>query len=853
MRKMILTSMKRRKKEVQYVSIVTFVSVLFLAGIMLFQSIMNHYIFQKNLSIYGDWVVSSVEKQLEHPYLIMEGNCTSGISLVDENGYDNQIVMGCASDNFSLLAGELFYEGRMPKKEDEVAMDIAALSELGYSYDLGQSVSIHYTDRDGTIKIKEYKLVGIMKSFAQIWKTDSTYALPNILVTEEEFQKYGVSMHTTFFYKLNPEYEEINTAEFVQSFVSEGDEDDAITYNSYVYENRLWGSTDVYKNVLIALMGIAVLAITYLLAAYIGKRREAYYRYRCIGASKSQVRRMILEECVCATIPEIVFGISGVYVAAWFICRGVSYIYKIADIFLFDGKMFAVQIFVVFGVVLIAVSVAQLGINEKRLAGNTGTVKSGKYKRLRKIAGNSRYPEKTIFKRQNIIRPIQKIVSTLFSVVVCGSLIFCAYKLYDSVTESLWVLEAKKDFSFSKTGDLYSYEDKSDSNTHHGIEPMDMYTGGDEAMLEEIKRCPGIKSIECVWEDELHQLKWEGMEESPVMEILEKNAEGDTALEYNMSLRFYENISGLRERIAKLEEAQQVDWEAFAQGEEVILFINKEFQTKDSQMEVIDDTISAGDSINISHIFEGSSMDVRVAAVYYCDLFSYYGIGLGDFYTSSYKVVASKALAEKIAMLEGEELKYNNISVMYDSNASYESADKQLSNIAVRYGMEYSSEAEIRRIYADQLLWSTGIYGTLFFMILIVYVVIERSFLVSKNKYWQQRFRLLKQIGMEDGQYTRLAFFEECKAYLWIFAGLLSGYAMIAYSQYVKYRNLGSEMTMITETGEVLTDAGKMVLYTIMHSMEHIPYMMITFFLYLLMIISSALVIKKSLQRRKAE
>ena len=39
--KMVLKGMKRRRKEIRYVSIVTFVAVFFMAGIMLFQNMMK--------------------------------------------------------------------------------------------------------------------------------------------------------------------------------------------------------------------------------------------------------------------------------------------------------------------------------------------------------------------------------------------------------------------------------------------------------------------------------------------------------------------------------------------------------------------------------------------------------------------------------------------------------------------------------------------------------------------------------------------------------------------------------------------------------------------------------------------
>ena len=170
--KMVLKGMRRRKKEIRYVSVVTFMAVLFMAAITLFQSIMDNYLYERNIQAYGNWMVSSVGQKLAHPYFSIEAACTTGISLADENGDENGIMMGKVDESFKLVQGDCFYEGRMPENGNEIAMDTVSLAELGYNYDLGQTITIRWVDSSGTVKTKDYELVGTMKCFSRAWETE---------------------------------------------------------------------------------------------------------------------------------------------------------------------------------------------------------------------------------------------------------------------------------------------------------------------------------------------------------------------------------------------------------------------------------------------------------------------------------------------------------------------------------------------------------------------------------------------------------------------------------------------------------------------------------------------------------
>ena len=841
--KMVLKGMKQRRKEIRYVSIVTFVAVFFMAGIMLFQNMMNAYIFDKNLYNYGDWVVSSCGQNLKHPYFLMESSCTTAESLVNENGKSNMILIGKADANFFSTYKELFYEGRMPQAEDEIVMDIVSLSVLGYSYDLEQIVEVYYLKEDGSVVEKEYKLVGVIKNFSEIWKKVDDTQLPNMFICESEFEKNTIASRTTYFYQLNPDYNEIDTAEFALSFIDENVAPNPICYNKYVYENGVWGSEVVFEKVNMAIMLIAALSITYLMISYIGKRRKVYYQFRCIGATRLQVRKIIIVECLHYTLPQAIAGMGFSYFLAWVIGKGLKGQITYNNIYQFNSSGFFKQVAVVCGVIVFSIFITQFTINEKRLAGNVSQIKPTRYKRLRRVSQKTKHPEKTIVKRQNLIRPGQTFISALFSLIVCGCLVFCVYKISNSIQNTIYNISFTSDcemwFDDVETYDFQMEIEEDDGIIHvytHNTKPSAAYLGVDEKFLDTLNRVPGVKEIEYYWTDEIHYLKWDGMEYSTVMNEIKKNCHLGTPFEYEEEMVFYNDkqLEELQKHISAKKLPGDIDWEAVKKGEEVIIFYTNSFGIQE------ENTLMAGNKVYITHCIENYEFPVKVAAIY--STASFEGRDSLSLWTDSYKLIGSKVLAEKIVKSEGKTLKYNTLQITYDNYSSYESTDKQIAALAANNGMRYHSDAEYRRSTIRQMIQDIGIYGSIFVMIFSVYIIQQKRFLISKEKYRKLQYIKLKRIGMEDYQYHRYEFREEVKQYLWIFSGLFLGYILIGYSECVRQLEFVQQNNLVKPG---FTELVKVIAIPNIKSAKHIVFIGIIAVVYVVMLIISSRTIKK--------
>lgn len=837
--KMIDTGMRRRRKETWYVSFVTFIAVLFMTGVTLFQSIMNSYVFSTNLHNYGDWVISSVDRTYSHPYLLAENAVKTGQVLVDDEGKSLELRAGMAEEGFGHIYDEIIYDGRMPEAEGEIAMDISALAILGYSYELGQVVKVNVLNEAGELQSEEFLLVGTLKNFSAIWNTANFFPLPNFLVIEKDFEQFSLGGYTTYFYQLNPIYNEINTFEFASSFKppAEMANVNPVTYNSYVYENKVWGSAEMFDRVTRAIMLIGVLAIGYLLVAYTGKRRETYYRCRSLGASKMQIRGMVCYECMRITIPQIIVGLAGAYGAAFLACK-IAQSHQLAVEFIVDGELLVSQLTSAVCVVLMAMVVTQFSVSDKRIAGNIGLVKPSKYKWLRRIAERTVRPEKTVFQRQIILHPVLNMISVVLTILVCGCLMLCLFKIDNSLNRMAGRLALSQDFKiYNEEHESYPYESDNINGTIYvlSLTPADMSFGADEQLVEAVRTAPGIKTVDVYWHDEVHIFQWENMEQSPIIQYIQTKQKFKTPLEYRMKMTFYENVQVIKNRFTE-DELKDVDWDAIERGEQVIMLVALDYKEADWWVDIEDETVhhfeentlKAGMDLNIVHFMDETKNTVNVGAV----------VTDEKYYKESYTLIGTRVLAEKIMASEGKELKCSGLEIMYDSTSSYESTDKQLAALAVNNGMGYSSSAEFRRMAIQEAVQDVGIYGVLFVVILVVYVTLQNNFLSSRLKYMEEKFIGLKRIGMTNAQYICSAAWAEAKSYLWIGAGLVCGYLIIFRERIVYNQVMGTPEEFVIE-------AAKMEVTSI----QHTRFVLFLLLLYLVMIGTSVIRIKHMTER----
>lgn len=384
--KMVLKSIRRRRKELRFVSVVTFIAVLFLTSVSVFQNIMDRYVIEANYNTYGEWVLSAVDdpydpqvmfEEPSHPYLSREGICAVGWDILDDSSEPDGRRLGVMDEALIDIGNISLHEGRLPETADEIAMDLPSLAAMGYSYDLGQKIQVTVQDMEGQKKAKEFTLTGTLKSFADNWVSPLIYSLPGGLVTQEGMDALGGAAYTVHFYQLDRKYEDMDTAEFVQPFLtasetagtsSSSEGGPVYTYNSSAYRNRMWGSEEMFLTVRVILVLITVAAVGYLLASYETERRRWHYQYRTIGAERSQVRQIILAEGIIGVFPYALLAQILPHPIGALICLAVSKKNGTPYFYEFHLRETLVQAAVIFGVLLAAILITWLRSGDRTLA-----------------------------------------------------------------------------------------------------------------------------------------------------------------------------------------------------------------------------------------------------------------------------------------------------------------------------------------------------------------------------------------------------------------------------------------------------------------------------------------------------
>ena len=102
-------------------------------------------------------------------------NIVGGIGSADENTID--------IGNIELLGGSF------PSKDNEIAIEASYLNQLGYSYELGQTITLTTASNDNldeNIQTTSYTLCGVIKNYSSYWKTDGNM-LPSFFLSQDSF------------------------------------------------------------------------------------------------------------------------------------------------------------------------------------------------------------------------------------------------------------------------------------------------------------------------------------------------------------------------------------------------------------------------------------------------------------------------------------------------------------------------------------------------------------------------------------------------------------------------------------------------------------------------------------------
>ena len=327
----VLHSLTKRKKQAGKVTVTAAVAAVFIAVIVVSANGILSYQKAVTKKTFGGWFImenssngTQSEELKTHPYLAGSGKAVNTAVYSVSELSSTEIKIGYMDSMAAQLASLTLLKGAMPQNNDEIAVERHTLETLGYSEELGQTITVSYPDKNNKtsiyekqLAVREYTLTGVLEDYAAYW--DSGSYMPVMLVTQIEAENYAQTESVTTLYALN---EDIHTADYrqiYQGMYKVSTADTKLIYNSKTYDSHEtdFGKMSFYAGCFALAAGIFVTAAV--LWTYQRERRTAYRQFERMGMTRFCRAWYQLTELCVLIVPAAVVGTAAGIGIVWLI------------------------------------------------------------------------------------------------------------------------------------------------------------------------------------------------------------------------------------------------------------------------------------------------------------------------------------------------------------------------------------------------------------------------------------------------------------------------------------------------------------------------------------------------------
>lgn len=278
---------------------------------------------QHRKQTYGAWnaaVYNTTDQVIEeisnHAIVEQVGEMDICGSAVDAEGVGIGMV-GYADDAVQSMGRLTLLDGHFPTEPDEIAVEEFCLTQIGYSYELGQTIqiSLMYKDQNGAFCLAQHSftLCGVVRNYSAQWKTDQSSVI-SFFVTDSFSNTYP-SFSKNLFVELQQKYFESVTD---LAYIVGHDGNFVIndyTYLAYSNQNEPASSRMIFQIIILLVGGLAIIV---LINNELSRRQTSYTIMRILGASRLQIVQMFLKEKVPGLLVACVLGCAaGVLAPYW--------------------------------------------------------------------------------------------------------------------------------------------------------------------------------------------------------------------------------------------------------------------------------------------------------------------------------------------------------------------------------------------------------------------------------------------------------------------------------------------------------------------------------------------------------
>lgn len=403
---------------------------------------------------------------------------------------DSNLGLIYADNTIKNMANIKFEDGTMPEKENEIAIESGYLNLLNNGAKIGDKIKLSYESLStGAIKEKEFILSGILQT-SDISKAQKSYSA---IISKSYFVSEEVDENTKYNVYINIVKPKKLTADEVKESIL------SIAKNMGIEEYDVRINTDyinasnpdpqvIAGGIIVALIIIlsSMLVIYSIFYVSVINKVHEYGKLRAVGATKRQIRKIILREGFILSCISIPLGIAiGYLIGQVVILKALK-----MDRYGVGGM----NIFIAIGVAVITViSVLLSLLKPMKMACNISPVEAMRYdgndSKQKKRKGYEEINLKKIT-FANLSRNKKRTVITLLSLSLSGILFIVASTIMNCMNPE----NMAKDHSL---GDITVYLDNYDWNEDGSNNLYDIQANNPlgKEMCERLENIPGVKKI----------------------------------------------------------------------------------------------------------------------------------------------------------------------------------------------------------------------------------------------------------------------------------------------------------------------------------------------------------------------
>ena len=308
--------LKGKKRSSIYMFLVCFLSVAFAVVNVSITGSLNKTREELRYDTYGEWdaaVYSSEPLSAFTEEHIQECGTAQVYGKLLDGGETVLTGIGTLDESLRRIGRLAIESGKFPTEDNEIAIEADILSDLGYDYELGQTLTLRILNKEEDVVEKTYALCGVLREYTELWSTGTEkVTLAGACVTADAAKEIGEVCSYQYFLSAEGEegyllYKELKGSyeHVVENTAANGQ----VAKEEYHYFN------------LVLILFTTLVAVIVIYSIQIKEQTRSIRLFRIIGVTKKQLSQIIFYETMVILLPAAAGGVAVGSLATWGLLR----------------------------------------------------------------------------------------------------------------------------------------------------------------------------------------------------------------------------------------------------------------------------------------------------------------------------------------------------------------------------------------------------------------------------------------------------------------------------------------------------------------------------------------------------